>query len=414
MPCSPAKARKLLKAGHAKIKRVNPFQIQLTRATGETVQPVTLGVDAGSKTIGLSANSAKAELYASEVALRTDVSDLLSTRREFRCARRSRKARYRAARFDNRVRSKNKGWLAPSVENKIQAHISRVQNVCRLIPVNKIRVETAAFDIQKIKNPDIGGTDYQKGDQLGFWNVREYVLSRDGHVCQHCKGKSKDRILNVHHIESRKTGGDSPGNLSTLCKTCHKAYHRGEIQLKVKCSPSFRDAAFMGIMRWTFFNRLKALFSHLTVENTYGYLTKYARIRFGIAKTHCADAYCIAGFLRAKRMGEYLFQKQVRKHNRQLHKATILKGGVRKAQQAPYIVKGFSLFDRVRINGEVGFVFGRRSSGYFDVRRLDGTKISAGVSFKKLKRIESRQSFLTELRKETALLPRMNAGVSAP
>ena len=69
MPCSPAKARLLLKGHKAMVKRRTPFTIQLTMATGETVQPVTLGVKAGSKEIGLSASTDKAELYASSVLL---------------------------------------------------------------------------------------------------------------------------------------------------------------------------------------------------------------------------------------------------------------------------------------------------------------------------------------------------------
>ena len=172
MPCSPVKARLLLKEKKAVVKRRTPFTIQLTQATGETVQPVTLGVKAGSKEIGLSASTDKAELFASSVQLRTDVVDLLSTRRELRHARRNRKTRYRAPRFDNRVHSKNKGWLAPSIENKINTHLPRVAAVQKILPITKIVVETAAFDIQKIKNPDIEGTEYQQGDQLGFWNVR--------------------------------------------------------------------------------------------------------------------------------------------------------------------------------------------------------------------------------------------------
>ena len=166
MPCSPAKARLLLKEKKAVVKRRTPFTIQLTQATGEAYQPVTLGVDAGSKYVGLSASTEKAELYASEVVLRTDVVDLLSTRRELRRARRNQKTRYREPRFDNRVHGKKKGWLAPSVENKINAHLSRVDAVRQLLPVTKIVVETASFDIQKIKNPDIEGADYQWGEQL--------------------------------------------------------------------------------------------------------------------------------------------------------------------------------------------------------------------------------------------------------
>ena len=405
MPCSPAKARLLLKEKKAVVRHRTPFTIQLTQATGETVQPVTLGVDAGSKFIGLSASTEKAEHYASEAELRTEVVDLLSSRREMRRARRNRKTRYRTPRFDNRIHSKNKGWLAPSVENKINTHLSCVDNVRKCLPVTKIVVETAAFDIQKIKNPDIEGTDYQQGDQLGFWNVREYVLCRDGHQCCHCHGKSKDPILNVHHLESRKTGGNAPNNLITLCETCHKAYHDGKITLKQKRGQVFRDAAFMGIMRWTFFNRLKAQCPEIEVRNTYGYLTKNTRIRHGLEKSHHTDAFCIAGNLEAKRLGVYFFQKQTRKHNRQIHKMSILKGGVRKLQQAPYEVKGFRLFDKVRYDGREAFIFGRRSSGYFDIRLLTGEKVSAGVSYKKLVLLEKRKTFLTQLIKENAIPP---------
>ena len=290
MPCSPAKARLLLKEKKAIVVRRTPFTIQLTIATGETKQPVSLGVDAGYKHVGLSASTEKAELYASEVELRQDITDLLSARRALRQSRRNRKTRYRAPRFDNRIRTKRKGWLAPSVENRIDAHLSRIEAVLRLLPVTKITVETASFDLQLLKNPDISGKEYQEGEQLGFWNIREYVLCRDGHVCQHCYGRSKDPVLNVHHLESRRTGGDSPGNLVTLCETCHKALHRGEITLKAKRGQSFRAEAFMGIMRWEVLNRLKASHPELEVNNTYGYRTKHARIANGIAKSHCADS----------------------------------------------------------------------------------------------------------------------------
>ena len=402
MPCSPAKARHLLKAGKAVVRRRTPFTIQLRIATGETKQSVTLGVDAGAKHVGLSAATEKEEVFASEVELRQDITGLLAARLSLRRERRQRKTRYRAPRFLNRVRSKHKGWLAPSVENRIQAHMSRIDAVCRLLPVTKIVIETASFDIQKIRNPEVEGTGYQQGDQLGFWNVREYVLFSDGHVCQHCHGRSRDKILNVHHLESRKTGGDAPNNLITLCETCHKAYHAGKIKLKVKRGQSFRAEAFMGIMRWTLLNRMRKAHPSLPVENTYGYLTKHKRITLGLPKTHCTDAFCIAGNLKAQRSGVYLYQKQTRKHNRQIHKCSILKGGVRKLNQSPYLVKGFRLFDKVKCLGQVGFIFGRRASGYFDVRTLGGKKLSPAIHAKKLTLLEKRKTFLTELRKESA------------
>lgn len=143
-------------------------------------------------------------------------------------------------------------------------------------------MEVAAFDIQKIKNTDIKSSEYQMGEQLDSYNVREYVLFRDNHICQHCKGKSKDDVLQVHHIESRKTGGNAPNNLVTLCKTCHEKYHSGEITLNVNRGKSFRDASAMSTMRWLLYEELKSRFSNVNI--TYGYITKYKRIKLGLSK----------------------------------------------------------------------------------------------------------------------------------
>lgn len=411
MPCTEAKARHLLKEDKASVIRREPFVIQLKFECENQTQPVTLGVDAGAKHIGLSASTAKRELYSAEVILRTDITDLLSTRRELRRSRRNRKTRYRQSRFLNRVKTKKQGWLAPTIVNRINTHLKVVDNVCRILPVVKIIVETASFDTQKLKNPNISGVEYQQGEQLNFWNVREYVLFRDNHTCQHCHGKSKDNILNVHHLESRKTGGDAPNNLITLCETCHKAYHAGKIKLKQTRGQSFKAEAFMGIMRWAFFNQLKGIYPTIEVRNTYGYLTKNTRIRLGLPKEHYVDAYCIASNVQAERLSYYWYQKQVRKHNRQIHKLTINKGGSRKRNQSPFEVFGYRLFDKVKCKGEVGFIFGRRASGSFDIRKLDGTKISAGISYKKLVLISKRKTHLIE-RRGAVSSPCLKVGVS--
>jgi len=385
------KVKHMLREGKAKVIQRTPFTIQLTYDSKEFTQPVTLGVDAGSKTIGISATTEDEELYAAEIALRTDIVDLLSTRRAFRRARRNKTTRHRKVRFNNR--RKGDGWLAPSVRQKIETHIKVVASVYSILPITKIIVEVAAFDIQKIRNPDIQGAEYQQGDQFGFWNVREYVLFRDNHKCQ---GKSRcvNKILNVHHIESRKTGGDAPNNLITLCEECHRAHHDGKLTLNARRGQSFKETAFMGIMRWAFYERLKELYQN--VRLTYGYITKNTRIRNGLEKTHCVDARCISGNPTAMPLEYYYNQKAVRRHNRQLHKATISKGGYRKANQAPKYVYGFKLFDKVLFNGQECFVFGRRTSGYFDLRLLDGTKRHASADYKNLKLVEQANTLITE------------------
>ena len=396
------KVRHLLKDGRAEVVKCCPFTIRLLYDSTHYTQDIVLGVDAGSKHIGLSGTTETKELYASDVELRNDIVDLISTRRQNRRFRRNRKTRYRKARFLNRLSDK-KDWLAPSIRQKVDTHMTVVSRVCKILPVTKIIVETASFDIQKIKDPDISGTGYQHGEQLDFWNVREYVLFRDGHTCQCCKGKSKDPVLNVHHIESRKTGGDAPNNLITLCETCHKGYHSGAVQLPkaIHRGMRFKDAAFMGIMRWAFYNKLKEVYEpqDIEVSMTFGYLTKNTRIRHYLPKEHYIDARCISGHPEAIPSNEVFYQKKVRCHNCQIHKNTILKGGVRKRNQAGYLVKGFRLFDKVAYEGREYFIFGRRQSGFFDLRDLSGCKVNKGsLSYRKIGFLEPRQYYLCERR----------------
>lgn len=392
------KVRRMLKSKQAKVVKHCPFTIQLMYESTTHTQPVSLGVDAGSKTIGLSATTETTVLYEAETILRNNIVDLLSTRSQNRRSRRNHKTRYRQARFSNRTHSKHKGWLAPSVQEKVDTHLTVVRKVCEILPVSKIIVEVAAFDTQKLKNPDISSIEYQQGEQMGFWNTREYVLFRDNHTCQCCRGKSKDKVLNVHHIESHKIGGNAPNNLVTLCETCHKDYHAGAVTLPetIHRGVSFRDATFMGIMRWAFYNKLKETYSD--VHLTYGYITKYTRINNNLPKAHYIDARCISGNPQAVSNNVVYYQRKVRCHNRQIHKSTILKGGVRKRNQAPYMVKGFRLFDKVLYQHEKCFIFGRRIDGRFAVRYLDGTKINEQLSFKKLRLIETRKNILCERR----------------
>lgn len=398
------KVRRLLNSHLAKVVKRCPFTIQLLYQSTKETQPVSLGVDAGSKHIGLAATTEQKVVYQEELTPRNDVVKLLSARRASRRYRRNRKTRCRKPRFDNRVHSKHKGWLAPSVEVKIQEHITAIKSVCKILPVSEIHIETAEFDLQRLKAMEEGkpfpvGADYQLGEQYDFYNTRQYVLHRDEYTCQCCGAHDKDVKLHVHHIESRQTGGNAPNNLITLCEHCHKALHEGKIELPKgrKRGKSYRDAAFMGIMRNTLLERLKKEMN-IPVTGTYGYITKYWREKAGLEKSHINDAVCISKHPYAKPLDTYHLTKAVRHHNRQIHKANFSKGSIRKRNQAPYLVKGFRLFDKVLYQGKECFIFGRRVSGRMDVRLLDGTRINASVGYKNLKLLESRKAYLIERR----------------
>ena len=370
------KVRRLLRDGLAHVVRRTPFTIRLDYETTDFTQPVTLGADVGTTHVGLSATTDAKELFCAEVTLRTDITKLLSTRLEARRTRRSR-LRYRAPRFDNRRRPD--GWLAPSVKQKVDSHLKLISDVHKILPVTDTVIEVAQFDAQLLKNPDIAGVQYQQGEQMGFWNVREYVLFRDGHKCQHCKGKTKDTVLNVHHIESRQTGGDSPSNLVTLCRNCHKAYHSGEIELKLKRTPSLRDAAAMTSMRWELYRKAKEQFRN--VRLTYGYITKHRRIEAGFEKSHQADARCISGHPLARPSEQSFLMRMVRRHTRSLHVFLPSRNGVRRSTVASHWIGVTRLqrYDSVVWNGMRCFVSGS-TNGRAILRDIDWKKVTDSAS----------------------------------
>lgn len=319
MPTHPAKARKLLKKGKAKVIQVKPFTIQLNYETTEFTQDMTLGIDSGYLNVGFSVVSEQKEYISGEAKLLQGMKERLTERSSYRRNRRGR-LRYRKMRWDNR--KVEKGWLAPSIQHKLDSHIRFIDKLKKILPIKNTIIEVASFDIQKIKNPDISGVGYQQGEQIGFWNVREYVLHRDNHKCQNpnCKNKSENPILQVHHIIFRENGGtDAPSNLITLCTKCHTpANHKKgkflyEWQTNKPELNSFKDSTFMSMIRWRLAN----------IEGTkvtYGYITKTKRIELGIEKTHYNDAFVIAGGSKKHRRCEPIEYQQIRRNNRSLEK----------------------------------------------------------------------------------------------
>lgn len=397
------KVRRLLKSRQAEVVRKQPFTIKLLYDEKFIKQDVSLGGDTGTVHQGFSATTEKQELYASQIEERSDIKELLATRRESRNTRRNRKTRYRKPRFNNRKSSKPEGWLAPSVQHRIDSHIKEIKLICSILPVTKITLEVADFDLQKLKAELLElskpvGKEYQEGEMLGFCNLRQYILYRDNYKCKCCKGSSKDNILEAHHIISRKIAGNAPSNLVTLCKTCHDGYHAGTITLPKfkKASLQFKDQTQMGTMKWALYNQLKELYPDKEIHLTYGYITKFNRIKHNLQKSHVTDAYCIAGNFEAKRLNSYYLKKKVRCHNRQIHKFKIEKGGFRKLNQAPFKVKGFELFDKVKFDNQICFITGRRASGSFAIKDINYNKISDCVNYKKLKLLNHSNGFMAE------------------
>lgn len=309
-----AHIRRLIRDRKALVVKANPFTIRLLYQTNTYTQPITLGVDSGYENVGFSAITSKEELLGGELTLLKGQSQRLKERVSYRKARRSR-LRYRKPRFDNR---KKKNPLAPSIGNRLEAHIRLVYFAQSILPISEIVVEVAQFDIQKLKNPEVEGISYQQGEQYSFYNLREYILHRDNHNCQnpHCSNKTKDKVLQIHHLGYWKgDGSDRPSNLITLCEKCHRTENHLKENLLYGWQPklnSYRAETFMSNVRWKIVERLNC-------KTTYGYIIKAKRIELKLEKSHANDAFVIAKGNEQIRVKSINIE-QVRNNNRSLEK----------------------------------------------------------------------------------------------
>ncbi len=305
------KVRILLKEKKAKVVQNNPFTIQLLYESKEYTQPISLGIDSGYTYIGYSAITEGTELISGEVELLSGQSERLKKKAMYRKQRRQR-LRYRKPRFDNRAIPK--GWLAPSIQHKLDSHIRFIEKLKKILPITNITIEVASFDTHKLKNPSVSGEDYQNGEQKDFFNLREYIFHRDNHTCQVCG--AKDKPLEVHHIGFWKGDrSNRPANLLAACITCHVPANHLEGAKLWGLKPSnkgFKEATFMTMVRWRLVNLLNC-------NHSYGYVTKSKRIELGLDKSHANDAFVIAGGENQVRSEKTNF-KQVRRNNRSLEK----------------------------------------------------------------------------------------------
>ncbi|MDR3601110.1 MAG: RNA-guided endonuclease IscB [Desulfosporosinus sp.] len=392
MPCASAIARLLLKQGKAKCMKRTPFTIKLLYQTTNYTQNITLGVDTGSGKIGSSAVNDKGDvIYMSQVEIRNDISDKLKQRSNYRRNRRNRKTRYRKARWLNRKNSIRSDRFSPTMTSKISSHLKEIKFIQTILPISKIILETATFDPHALKNPAVLSNKwlYQKGINYGFANTKAYVLDRDNHTCQHCRGKSKDSKLEVHHIIFRKNGGsDEASNLVTLCKMCHDSLHGGNITLKGGKSKGYlKHATQMNGLR---VQLLKLLPS---ADETFGFVTKEHRQLLNLPKEHYMDAVVIAsqGSEVSFKTNVVLFKKGVSDGDYQQFK------GIRSEQRIPTgKIQGFRKFDKVRYLGVEYFIKGRMSTGYAILMDAKGTKVTLKPipKFSKMERVQARKSWI--------------------
>ena len=315
MPCPEKRARLLLERGRARVHRMVPFTIRLVdRLQADSVlQPLRLKLDPGSKTTGMAlvretdaVDSTTGEVIRAITILMLlelkhrgqAIRDALTGRGAFRRRRRG-KLRYRPARFNNRT--KPEGWLAPSLQHRVDTMMAWVNRLMRLAPVTALSQELVRFDTQAMQNPEISGTGYQQGTLAGY-EVREYLLEKWGRECAYC---GRDKVpLEIDHIHPKSTGGSNRvSNLAIACHDCNQRKGNMPAEQFLKKQPErlrkilsqakapLRDAAAVNSTRWALYGRLKD--TGLPVEVASGGKTKWNRARLAVPKAHCLDAACV-------------------------------------------------------------------------------------------------------------------------
>ncbi|PFG54907.1 HNH endonuclease [Marinobacter sp. LV10R520-4] len=309
MPCTERRARLLLSRRRAVVVRAYPFTIRLKNRTGDVTQPLRIKIDPGSKATGIAVvreNGQKQHVLAlMELVHRgRQISKSLDQRRAFRRRRRN-QLRYRAPRFLNRT--KPKGWLAPSLQHRVDTTRSLVNRLRSLVPVVSISQELVRFDRQKMENPEVSGVEYQQGTLLGY-EIREYLLEKWGRECAYCA--DTDTPLQIEHIDPKANGGSNRiSNLTLACRPCNQEKDRKSLvsffatskrlknhQAKLdrilkQCKKPLRDASAVNSTRWALHQTLKQ--TGLPVEVGTGGRTKFNRRRLNIPKTHALDAACV-------------------------------------------------------------------------------------------------------------------------
>lgn len=453
MPCSEKRARLLLARGRARVHRLAPFVIRLVDVKAEDckLQALSLKIDPGSKTTGVAlvrpaqrVHSDTGEISTGVVVLSLmeishrgrKISEALTARRNMRRRRRSANLRYRAPRFLNRG-NQRQGWIAPSLQHRVDTTLAWVQRILRWAPIRSISQELVRFDMQALQTPGIEGIGYQQGTLAGY-ELREYLLEKWGRKCAYCGAENTP--LQVEHIQPRARGGSHrASNLTLACQCCNEKKAALPIEVFLAKKPEvlkrilaqaqrpLRDAAAVNTTRWALANALKA--TGLPVELASGGRTKFNRQTLGIPKTHALDAVCVGELdwvqgwrrptLQIKCSGRGRYQRT------RMDKFGFPRGYLMREKS----VQGFATGDLVKASvptgKKQGCYRGRvaiRATGSFNIQTADG--VVQGISHRHCTLLQrgdgygyQQQQSNTDAGRDRAAhdalcLPGMNAGVS--
>ena len=437
MPCSEKRARLLLKRGRARVAKLSPFTIRLLDRTVEQsiLQPIAVTIDPGSKATGIAvsresttSNGAKRRhiLALFEIQHRGQaISKNLTARAAFRRRRRGANLRYRAPRFDNRTRAE--GWLAPSLQHRVDNIGTWTIRLGTLAPITRIAVEQVRFDMQLIENASISGIEYQQGT-LFQYEIREYVLEKWNRICAYCD--ERNAPLEIEHIVPKSRGGSNrPSNLTLACVPCNEAKGSRPVEdfvtdpkrlrrILTNATAPLRDAAAVNTTRLAIVATL-AETAGLPIETGTGGRTKFNRLRFRIPKSHSLDAACVGevddviGWKRPTLVltatGRGTYQRA------RLDRYGLPRGHSTRTKR----IHGFATGDHIRAvvpsGKKTGTYVGRvaiRATGSFNIQTAGA--VVQGISHRRCSMLQRADGYGRKcMPSQNALLPAVNGGVCA-
>ena len=196
-------------------------------------------------------------------------------------------------------------------------------------------MEHAKFDLQKMKNPEIHGKEYQEGP-LYRTHRREYIATQWGHRCAYCDtGDWEDsRKFTLDHVLAKANGGtDDLWNLVYACAECNNRKDTTLVEeflaedperlakiLKERKAPS---ASATGTDLVVTSLRTKLQRRNLMVMTSTGADTAYTRRENGIEKSHANDAACVGAQARVTRLRVTQSWRAVGHGRRQQMKAAV-------------------------------------------------------------------------------------------
>ncbi|KKD39019.1 MAG: RNA-guided endonuclease IscB [Limnoraphis robusta] len=406
-PCHSSVARKLLNQNKATVFLRYPFTIILKRAVEHSqIEPVELKLDPGSKTTGIALVQGNKVIWGAELTHRGQaIKASLESRRSLRRCRRNRQTRYRQARFLNRKRSE--GWLAPSLQHRVETTLTWVKRLMRSAPISSIAQELVRFDLQKLENPEISGIEYQQGELQGY-EVREYLLNKWDRKCAYCQAENVP--LQIEHIHPKSKGGsDRISNLCLACEKCNLKKGTQDIEKFLVKQPDvlkrilaqskrpLKDATAVNTTRWSLFNQLKE--TGLPVSTGSGGLTKFNRTRLNLPKTHWLDAACVGKVESLKILTRQPLLIEATGHGSRQMCRTDKWGFPSRYVPRFKFVKGFQTGDIVKAvvtkGKKIGTYIGRvavRSSGSFNITSKG--VIVQGISYKYCTIIHRKDGYL--------------------